>query len=90
MLFHIGLRDKCQNYLSQNVSPDNCLKLRAYAKRYGLHGLLGKVGEVIANNFVEVLRQDDFKDLDMETLTTVIDKRKGKVSGKSKTFSVVY
>jgi len=87
---HLGMVDRCQKHLLKTISADNCLKLRGYAERYRLGEVLVKVDEVLTDNFVDVLRQDGFKDLDVESVTNVIGKRKQMVSNKWKNLSFLF
>jgi len=72
----------CLKYLLKELGVGNCLKLRPYAVRHQLNEVLDEIDKVITDNFPEVLRQNDFKNLDMESVTQVIGKRRQEVSMK--------
>lgn len=63
----------------EGVSVDNCLILREYCQRYRLEEVQVKVEEVIENNLVAVLRQEEFKELDVHNMTAILGKRRSRV-----------
>jgi len=74
-----GLKEKCKNYLLHGVTVNNCLKLRSYALQYDLQDVLNATHNVVKENFLEVLKLDDFLELDVDDMSDIICKRTEKV-----------
>nr|CAB3259397.1 kelch-like protein 12 [Phallusia mammillata] len=72
----------CKTALLNLVSADNCLKFRACAQRYNLDEVFVKTNQEITSSFAEVVRQDDFVQLDIDNMSAVI-KLKDKTCGEA-------
>jgi len=75
-----GLTLKCSAYLKKNMDVGNCLKLRAYARRYHLQELMKASRQIIARNLVAVAQQDDFIELGLDEVTNIISIKKDAVN----------
>jgi len=60
-----------------DVTVSNCLKFRFYALQYDLQDALKAARNVIKENFLEVVKLDDFLKLDLNDVSEII-------SGKQK------
>nr|CAB3259866.1 kelch-like protein 20 [Phallusia mammillata] len=70
-----GLKSFCNRFILQVVSADNCLKLRAYAKRYNLDDVVDRTDQSIKDNFASVMKHKDFMQLDVGDMTNIIKQR---------------
>jgi len=72
----------CEDFMSNVVDCDNCLKLRAFANRYNLSKLRERTDRVVVTQFADVTRSDDFMFLDIEDVLSIMKSKRRKVISK--------
>ncbi|CAK8684029.1 unnamed protein product [Clavelina lepadiformis] len=67
-----SIKDYCRNFLFDMVRVDNCLSIRTYAVGWNDKKLLKRTNEFIAENFNSICDKDDFKELDFQKITELL------------------
>lgn len=66
------LKTKGSEFMEANLTPDNCLSVRAFAERYSCKKLLTKAEDFIIEKFIKVSKSDEFLLLEADQLEQLI------------------
>lgn len=82
------LRDRCEEFLLQNVTEDNCFEIWKVADVYNCNrDFLKKIKEFCAENFTAVTEKEGFFETDIEIVTELIGHASLKVDKEENVFS---
>ena len=83
-----ALEKHCVDFLKRNLGPDNAFMLLTQARLFDEPQLAALCLECLDKNTPEALTADGFTDIDIETLSAVLDRDSLRVK-ESKLFSAV-
>ncbi len=66
-----SLFDTCEKHLIDIVNPQNCIGMHRVAGLYGIPNLKEKVQQVMLNNTSDIVRSQDFKEMEEEELVSI-------------------
>lgn len=72
LLHREDLIEKCENFLRRNISPKNCLGLRAFGTHYSLSNLSEQAMRYACWYFEDIHREDEFLHLPVDDLKQVL------------------
>ncbi|ESO92835.1 hypothetical protein LOTGIDRAFT_190348 [Lottia gigantea] len=67
-----GLIDRCAIYLSDNLTPSNCIRMWRLGRTHGCEELEERAWPLILDNYLELIKSEDFKDVDVDELISII------------------
>jgi len=76
MLQFCEITDACYKILKNKLKPDNCLGFKAFAEAYGHTDLVSYCNSYISKKFLEVVKQEEFLELNLEQLLDLISSDK--------------
>lgn len=85
----IPLQDECSAFLYQQLCPDNCLSLRAFAGMHNCHFLFDMCTKYASNNFEKVIASDEYLNLPCDQLKDLISRDEVRVTREEEVFSAV-
>ncbi|CAH0395428.1 unnamed protein product [Bemisia tabaci] len=70
----VALENKCSDYLSDNLCPENAFNVLIQARLFHMDKLVSDCLDIIAKNTDTALNSEDFLDIDVETLGLVLER----------------
>ena len=66
------LRERCEDFMSDNVDPENCISLWKLASAHGCEYLTKKARSYVLDYFTDLWTTDEFVMLDLDSLLSII------------------
>jgi hypothetical protein len=85
----VSLRDECSVFLQQQLCPDNCLSLRAFAGMHNCSFLFDMCTKYITDHFEQVTACDEFLHLPGDQLRDLISRDDVRVTCEEHVYSAV-
>lgn len=67
-----GLKEDASSFICSLLSLENCLETREFAEKYDCRSLEEKCKEFIRNNFMEIIEEEEFYNLEFENVEEFI------------------
>ena len=85
----VSLFDECSLHLEDQLSPTNCLSLRAYAELYGCERLYKLCTQFVCDHFSQVVDSEEFVALSSDQLECLLSMDELKVMKEEEAFEAV-
>ncbi|XP_053575266.1 kelch-like protein 3 [Bombina bombina] len=85
----MDVRENCCDFLQSQLHPTNCLGIRAFADVHACTELLNQANSYAEQHFPEVMLGDEFLNLSLDEVCTLISSDKLTVSSEEKVFEAV-
>lgn len=83
------VKDACSEFMKHQLHPSNCLGIRAFAEGHGCHELFKLADSYTKENFVEVVRNQEFLLLNSELMSELLCSDELNVSWESQVFEAL-
>ena len=77
------VKEACSEFMKHQLHPSNCLGIRAFAEGHGCHGLFKLADSYTKENFVEVVRNQEFLLLNPDCMLELLSSDDLNVSSES-------
>ena len=84
-----SLKDRCVQFLKKMLTPANCLSIENTAEQYDCEWLRSTATTYIKENFLTILRTDEFKDLPVEKLVELLSSDETRVDREEQVFEAL-
>ncbi|ESO83202.1 hypothetical protein LOTGIDRAFT_179800 [Lottia gigantea] len=81
-----ALRTNCSQFLEGQLAASNCLGIHYFADMYGLTELASYARQFMFQNFLEIVRSDEFYELSQERLLNLLNSDKLRVVSEHQVF----
>ncbi len=84
-----NLKDRCVQFLKKMLTPANCLSIENTAEQYNCEWLRSTATNYIRENFLTIIRTDEFRDLPVEKFLELLSSDETRVEREEQVFEAL-